>query len=39
MFLKPGDRVSVRDRMRGISIAAGNDACVGVADYVAVSQG
>lgn len=38
MFLKPGDRVSVRDLIRGIIITSGNDACVAMADYVAGSQ-
>ena len=38
MFLKPGDRVTVRDLSRGIIIDSGNDACVAMADYVAGSQ-
>jgi len=38
MFLKPGDRVSVRDLVRGIIIDSGNDACVAMANYVAGSQ-
>jgi D-alanyl-D-alanine carboxypeptidase (penicillin-binding protein 5/6) len=38
MFLKPGDRVSVRDLIRGIIIDSGNDACVAMADYVAGTQ-
>jgi len=38
MFLKPGDRVTVRDLMRGVIIDSGNDACVALADYVAGSQ-
>ncbi len=38
MFLKPGDRVSVRDLIRGIIITSGNDACVAMANYVAGSQ-
>lgn len=35
MFLKPGDRLSVRDLSRGLIIDSGNDACVALADYVA----
>ena len=38
MFLKPGDRVSVRDLSRGLIVDSGNDACVAMADYVAGSQ-
>ncbi|GAK26995.1 serine-type D-Ala-D-Ala carboxypeptidase DacD [Serratia liquefaciens] len=38
MFLKPGDRVTVRDLSRGIIIDSGNDACVAMADYMAGSQ-
>ncbi|QFS60005.1 serine-type D-Ala-D-Ala carboxypeptidase DacD [Pantoea dispersa] len=38
MFLKPGDKVTVRDLMRGVIIDSGNDACVALADYVAGSQ-
>ncbi|WP_118986591.1 serine hydrolase [Photorhabdus sp. CRCIA-P01] len=38
MFLKPGDRVSVKDLNKGIVIQSGNDACVALADYIAGSQ-
>ncbi|MBK0033558.1 serine-type D-Ala-D-Ala carboxypeptidase DacD [Erwinia sp. S43] len=38
MFLKPGDKVTVRDLSRGVIIDSGNDACVALADYVAGSQ-
>lgn len=38
MFLKPGERVSVRDLMRGVIIDSGNDACVALADHVAGSE-
>ena len=38
MFLKPGDRVSVRDLSRGLIVDSGNDACVALADYVAGGQ-
>lgn len=38
MFLKPGEKVSVRDLSRGVIIDSGNDACVVLADYVAGSQ-
>ncbi|RWR01229.1 D-alanyl-D-alanine carboxypeptidase [[Pantoea] beijingensis] len=38
MFLKPGEKVTVRDLSRGVIIDSGNDACVALADYVAGSQ-
>jgi D-alanyl-D-alanine carboxypeptidase (penicillin-binding protein 5/6) len=38
MFLKAGDRVSVRDLSRGLIVDSGNDACVALADYVAGGQ-
>lgn len=38
MFLKPGDKLTVRDLSRGIIIDSGNDACVALADYVAGSE-
>lgn len=38
MFLKPGDKPTVRDLSRGVIIDSGNDACVALADYVAGSQ-
>ena len=38
MFLKPGDKVSVRDLSRGVIIDSGNDACVALADYVTGSE-
>nr|WP_314427448.1 serine-type D-Ala-D-Ala carboxypeptidase DacD [uncultured Erwinia sp.] len=38
MFIKPGDKVTVRDLSRGVIIDSGNDACVALADYVAGSQ-
>lgn len=38
MFLKPNEKVSVRDLSRGVIIDSGNDACVALADYVAGSQ-
>lgn len=38
MFLKPGDRVTVRDLSRGLIVDSGNDACVALADYVAGGQ-
>jgi D-alanyl-D-alanine carboxypeptidase (penicillin-binding protein 5/6) len=34
MFLKEGDRVTVRDS-RGLIVDSGNDACVALADRVA----
>lgn len=39
MFLKEGDRVSVRDLSRGLIVDSGNDACVALADYIAVGNG
>lgn len=38
MFLKAGDRVTVRDLSRGLIVDSGNDACVALADYVAGGQ-
>lgn len=38
MFLKQGDRVSVRDLSRGLIVDSGNDACVALADHVAGGQ-
>ncbi|MDM2824763.1 serine-type D-Ala-D-Ala carboxypeptidase DacD [Citrobacter sp. Cpo089] len=38
MFLKEGDRVSVRDLSRGLIVDFGNDACVALADYIAGGQ-
>lgn len=38
MFLKPGDRLTVRDLSRGLIVDSGNDACVALADYVAGGQ-
>lgn len=38
MFLKPGEKVSVRDLSRGVIIDSGNDACVALADHVAGGQ-
>lgn len=38
MFLKPGDRLTVRDLSRGMIIDSGNDACVALADYIAGGQ-
>lgn len=35
MFLKPGDKLTVRDLSRGLIIDSGNDACVALADHVA----
>jgi D-alanyl-D-alanine carboxypeptidase (penicillin-binding protein 5/6) len=35
MFLKPGDKVTVRDLSRGLIVDSGNDACVALADHVA----
>jgi len=35
MFLKPGDRVSVSQLIRGINLQSGNDACMAMAEYVA----
>lgn len=38
MFLKPGDKATVSDLLRGIIIDSGNDACVALSDYVSGSQ-
>lgn len=38
MFLKPGDRLTVRDLSRGLIVDSGNDACVALADHVAGGQ-
>jgi len=38
MFIKEGDRISVRDLSRGLIVDSGNDACVALADYVAGGQ-
>ncbi|XTZ40498.1 serine-type D-Ala-D-Ala carboxypeptidase DacD [Salmonella enterica] len=38
MFIKPGDRVTVRDLSRGLIVDSGNDACVALADHVAGGQ-
>lgn len=38
MFLKPGEKVTVRDLSRGVIIDSGNDACVALADHVAGSE-
>lgn len=38
MFLKPGDKVSVKDLNKGIIIQSGNDACIAMAEHVAGSQ-
>ena len=38
MFLEVGDRVSVRDLLRGIIIQSGNDACVVAAEALAGSE-
>lgn len=38
MFIRVGDKVTVRDLMQGIIVDSGNDACVAMAEYVAGSQ-
>jgi D-alanyl-D-alanine carboxypeptidase (penicillin-binding protein 5/6) len=38
MFLRAGERVSVRDLSRGLIVDSGNDACVALADYIAGGQ-
>jgi D-alanyl-D-alanine carboxypeptidase (penicillin-binding protein 5/6) len=38
MFLKANDEVAVRDLLRGIVVASGNDATVALAEYVAGSE-
>jgi D-alanyl-D-alanine carboxypeptidase len=34
MSLKPGERVIVRELMKGIAVASGNDACVALAEHL-----
>ena len=38
MFLKVGERVRVEDLLKGITIASGNDACVGLAEHLSGSE-
>ena len=38
MFLKQGQRVKVRDLIKGVIVDSGNDACVALAEYVAGSE-
>lgn len=38
IFLEPGETMSVRDMMKGISIASANDACVAMAEYLDGSE-
>ncbi len=38
MFLKEGQRVPVKDLIRGIIVDSGNDACVAMAEYIAGSE-
>ena len=38
MFLKPGEKVKIKDLLRGIIIQSGNDACITVAENFAGSE-
>ncbi len=38
MFIKPGDKITVRDLTRGVIIDSGNDACKALGNYVTGSQ-
>lgn len=38
MFLKLGDHIPVRDLIKGIIVASGNDACVAMAEYIAGNE-
>ena len=37
MFLKPGDQVTVKDLLYGITVDSGNDACIAMAETIAGS--
>ena len=37
VFLEPGEQMSVRDMLKAVAIASGNDACVALAEFVAGS--
>ena len=38
IYLEDGEKISVRDLMKGISIASGNDAVVAMAEYISGSE-
>ena len=38
IYLEEGEKISVRDLMKGISIASGNDAVVAMAEYISGSE-
>ncbi|QJC33567.1 serine-type D-Ala-D-Ala carboxypeptidase [Enterobacteriaceae endosymbiont of Donacia provostii] len=38
MFLKVGDRISVKNLIKGIILQSGNDACVAIAEYISGNQ-
>ena len=38
MFLKPGERVKIKDLLRGIIVQSGNDACIVAAEGIAGSE-
>ena len=38
MFVKQGNNVRVKDLIKGIIVASGNDACVAIAEYLAGNQ-
>jgi len=38
MFVKEGSRVAVKDLIKGIIVASGNDACVAIAQYIAGTE-
>lgn len=38
MFIKVNDEVPVRDLLKGIVVASGNDACVAIAEHIAGSE-
>lgn len=38
IYLEEGEKISVRDLMKGISVASGNDAAVAMAEYISGSE-
>lgn len=38
IYLDEGEKMSIRDLLKGIAVASGNDACVAVAEYICGSE-
>ncbi|NLM49383.1 MAG: D-alanyl-D-alanine carboxypeptidase [Clostridiaceae bacterium] len=38
IYLDAGEQISVRDLLKGIAVASGNDACVAIAEHIAGSE-